>query len=484
MKNIFNISKKWFSKSKPKDFLNKSKSTKNRNIGERIKDFEIISENYSKQNIINQASRCLDCGTPWCHVKPYGCPLNNYIPEWNQLIKNDDWEKAFHILKKTSNMSEMTGLVCPAPCESSCTLALATNDPVKIKNIEYAIINNAWEKGWIQPNIPKIRTNKKIAVIGSGPCGLSAADLLNQNGHNISVYEKDDKIGGLLMYGIPNMKLDKSIVDRRVNLLRNEGIEFIVNADIGNNYDSQMILDNYDAILLAIGSTVPRDLNIKGRNLNNIHFAMDVLKNDTKNLLKISNNEKLSTNNKKVIIIGGGDTATDCLASGVRNNCSSLVCFNRSEKPPQNRSVENPWPEPEMIYKIDYGHEEVIHSFGKDPREYQILVKEFIGNFDNNVKFVKTVNIDKNLIEIPDTEKFWDCDIVIVSAGYIGTEKNLLNKLDIEQNKKNNVMTLFQYSTNNKKIFAAGDCRIGQSLVVNAIDEGRRVSHTIDKFLS
>ena len=211
---------------------------------------------------------------------------------------------------------------------------------------------------------------------------------------------------------------------------------------------------------------------------------MNILKNDTKNLLKISNNEQLSTNNKNVIIIGGGDTATDCLASGVRNNCKSLVCFNRSEKPPKNRSVENPWPEPEMIYKIDYGHEEVIHSFGKDPREYQILVKEFIGNFDNDVKFVKTVNIDKNLIEIPDTEKFWDCDIVIVSAGYIGTEKNLLNKLDIEQNKKNNVMTLFQYSTNNKKIFAAGDCRIGQSLVVNAIDEGRRVSHTIDKFLS
>ena len=483
MNNLFFISKKNFSTT-PKYFLNKSKPIKNRNIQERIKDFKSISENYSKSNIINQASRCLDCGTPWCHVKPHGCPLNNYIPEWNQLIKNNDWEKAYNILKKTSNMSEITGLVCPAPCESSCTLELSTNDPVKIRNIEYAIVTNAWESGWIQPNIPKIRTNKKIAIIGSGPCGLSAADLLNQKGHNITVYEKDDKIGGLLMYGIPNMKLDKNIVNRRVNLLKDEGINFVINTDIGNNYDTKTLLDNYDAILLAIGSTVPRDINIKGRNLNGIHFAMDILKNDTKKILDENYSDKFYTKNKKIIIIGGGDTATDCLASAIRNNCSSLVCFNRSEKPPQTRSIENPWPELQMIYKIDYGHEEAIHSFGKDPRKYQILVKEFIGNTDNNVKFVKTVNIDTNFKEIPNSEKYWDCDIIIISVGYIGTETNLLNKLNIQQNEKNNVMSLFKYSTTNKKIFAAGDCRLGQSLVVNAIDEGRRVSNTIHKFLS
>lgn len=482
MKNIFYLSIRRFSKNTEKQFLNMSNPIKNRNIKQRINDFESISENYTKDNIIDQAARCLDCGTPWCHVKPYGCPLNNYIPEWNQLIKKNDWKNAYKRLKKTSNMSEMTSLVCPAPCESSCTLKLSTNDPVKIRNIEYAIVTNAWENGWIKPNIPKIRTNKKIAIIGSGPCGLSAADLLNQKGHNITVYEKDDKIGGLLMYGIPNMKLDKKIVDRRVNLLKDEGIKFLVNKDV-SQINTTKLFKNYDAILLAIGSTVPRD--IKRSNYNGIYFAMDILKNDTKKILTGKGEDKYSTTGKNVLIIGGGDTATDCLASSVRNNCKSLICFNRSPKPPIIRNIDNPWPEPEIIYKVDYGHEEALVKFGKEVKRYQIMVDKFISDgINNNIQYVKTVNIDKNLNTIKNSEIYWKCDIVIISVGYNGTDKKLLNKLNLKQTKENNIETLYKYSTKNYKIFAAGDCRIGQSLVVNAIDEGRKVSHTIDNYLS
>ena len=485
MKNIYKIQKKFFSDIS-KNFLNKNNPIPHRSIKERITDYNPIYKNYSKEKIMTEASRCINCGTPWCHVKPHGCPLNNYIPEWNELIKENNWENAYHKLNETSNMSEFTGLVCPAPCEMSCTVALATDYPVTIRNIEYAIVDNAWETGLIKPVIPTHRTGKKIAIIGSGPTGLVAADLLNKKGHHITVFERDKHPGGLLMYGIPNMKLDKNIVKRRIKLLEDEGINFLVNTEVGKDNDINKLMDDYDAILVAIGSTQPSDISIKGRNLNGIHFAMDLLRNDTDIIMSDDDNKELCTKDKNVIIIGGGDTGTDCLASCVRNDSKSLVTFNRSSIPPKKRSRENPWPEFENIYKIDYGHEEAKFVYGKDPREYNILVKEFIGDSNNNVKYIKTVNIkniNDTIIEYPHTEKNWKSDMVFISIGYDGPENNLINKFNLETTSYKNIKVSNDYVTNNPKIFASGDCRMGQSLVVWAMREGRNVAEKIDEYV-
>ncbi len=463
---------------------------------ERINDWKEI--NFEKSNLSNnkkkeQAARCMDCGTPFCQTYT-GCPISNLIPEWNELVFSQQWKNAYERLHKTNNFPEFTGRVCPAPCESSCVLGL-TEKPVTIKSIEYSIIEKAWEEGWVQPRIPNIKKNKSIAIIGSGPTGLAAADQLNQLGYSVCVFEKDDKIGGLLVYGIPNMKLDKDKVERRVNLLKEEGIKFYSNVEIGKSLSINAIKDNFDAIILATGATVPRDMNIKGRELSGIHYAMEFLTSNQKRLfmtidgkLESNWNENISAKDKNVIIIGGGDTGTDCISTAIRNRCKSVNVFSRISKPPIERMESNPWPEWSNVFQMDYGHEEALEKFGEDPRIYNILTKEFKGDENGNLKSLITVNVKQSedgLIEVPNSEKEWPVDIVLLAMGFLNTEQELPNKFGLELDKYNNIKSEYgKYETNIEGIFAAGDCRRGQSLVVWAINEGRDVAEKCDNWLT
>lgn len=459
-----------------------------RDATKRLVDFKEIYTDRNEEHLATQGARCMDCGVPFCQSEE-GCPVYNLIPEWNDLVYNNRWKEALERLHKTNNFPEFTGRVCPAPCEGSCVLGI-NESPVAIKNIECAIIDKGFEEGWVVANPPSQRTGKKIAVVGSGPAGLAAAAQLNLSGHEVTVYERDDRIGGLLMYGIPNMKLEKDVVDRRVNLLKEEGVKFVVNANIGGTGETGIpvskLLEDSDAILLATGATTPRNLNIPNREGDGIHFAMNFLWRNTKSLLdsQLNNGEYLSAKGKKVIVIGGGDTGTDCIGTSLRHGCESLVNFEIMAKPPVDRADDNPWPLWPKIHRIDYGHEEAAKKFGQDPRVYSISGKEFVRDEDGKLLGINTVEVDKNFKEVPGTVKFWEADLILLSMGFLGPEHYISEALELELDGRSNYKAEYKkFQTSKAKVFAAGDCRRGQSLVVRAIDEGRLVAEEIDSYL-
>mmetsp|Transcript_2080 Transcript_2080/g.2635 ORF Transcript_2080/g.2635 Transcript_2080/m.2635 type:complete len:589 (+) Transcript_2080:236-2002(+) len=441
-----------------------------------------------------QAARCMDCGTPFCQTHS-GCPVHNLIPEWNNLVFAGRWNEAIERLHATNNFPEFTGRVCPAPCEGSCVAGLV-DGPVTIKNIEYAIVDRAWNEGLIVPRIPKERTGMCVAVVGSGPAGLAAADELNQMGHKVTVYERADRIGGLLMYGIPNMKLEKETVDRRVNLLNEEGIEFVTNADIGKNVDVNELRANYDALVLTVGATKPRDLPVPGRELKGVHFAMEFLTKNQKRLL-LTKEGKLESNwdktnwltaaGKDVIVIGGGDTGTDCIGTSMRHRCKSVTNFELMPQPPNERAPDNPWPQWPRVFGVDYGHAEVQAVFGKDPRVYSVMTKEFLGDEEGNLKALVTQNVeitDQGPKAVEGSEKEWPCDLCVLSMGFVSPEDYIMDDLGLDVDQRNNIHAVYgDFRTSVEGVFAGGDCRRGQSLVVWAINEGRGVAQACDEYL-
>ena len=459
-----------------------------REVDIRINDYdEIFSGTHNLDQLQEQGSRCMDCGVPFCQSST-GCPIDNLIPEWNDLVYNNEWQEALERLEKTNNFPEFTGRVCPAPCEGSCVLGL-NNPAVTIKNIELAIVDKGFEEGWIKPKLIESRTDKKVAVVGSGPAGLAAADELNQMGHSVMVYERSDRIGGLLMYGIPNMKLGKDVVDRRVDLLMQEGVEFKTNTDVGKDISTDELQNNFDAVVFTTGATKARDLPAENRNAKGIYPAMDYLTSNTKSLLDngIADESQLSAKGKNVIVIGGGDTGTDCIGTSLRQGAKSIINFELMSQPPEHRSDTNPWPEWPVIFRVDYGHEESNKVFGNDPRRYQLLTKAFLKDSNGDVKGIKTINVDfvdGKLTEIDGTEKTWDADLVLLSMGFLSPEHYLSDDANIELDERGNYQSKHgEFNTSRKGVFSAGDCRRGQSLVVWAINEGRGVANSVNSFL-
>ncbi|RDY08688.1 hypothetical protein CR513_07057, partial [Mucuna pruriens] len=464
----------------------------------RISDWkEVMKETKPGPLLKTQSARCMDCGTPFCHQENSGCPLGNKIPEFNELVYQNRWREALDRLLETNNFPEFTGRVCPAPCEGSCVLGIIEN-PVSIKSIECVIIDKAFEEGWMVPRPPARRTGKRVAIVGSGPSGLAAADQLNKMGHTVTVYERADRIGGLMMYGVPNMKADKvGIVQRRVNLMAEEGINFVVNANIGHDplYSLDRLREENDAIVLAVGATKPRDLPVPGRELSGIHFAMEFLHANTKSFLdsNLEDGNFISAKGKKVVVIGGGDTGTDCIGTSVRHGCSSIVNLELLPQPPQTRAPGNPWPQWPRIYRVDYGHQEVEAKFGKDPRSYEVLTKRFVGDENGVVKGLEVVRVrwgkDETgkfqFKEIEGSEEIIEADLVLLAMGFLGPEPTIAEKLGMERDNRSNFKAEYgRFSTSVRGIFAAGDCRRGQSLVVWAISEGRQAASQVDSYLT
>ncbi len=457
----------------------------------RLNDYNEIYTDPPREQLEKQGARCMDCGVPFCQSAT-GCPVDNLIPEWNDLVYSGRWKEALDRLHKTNNFPEFTGRVCPAPCEGACVLGI-TNPPVTIKNIENAIIDNGFANGWVTAHPPLERTGKKIAIVGSGPAGLAAADQLNRVGHTVTVYERADRIGGLLMYGIPNMKLDKGVVQRRLDLMKAEGVTFVTNADIGKSVDGKKLVAEYDAVLLATGATKPRDLPIPGRQLKGVHFAMEFLSKNTKSLLdsQLKDDKYISAKGKKVVVVGGGDTGTDCIATSLRHGCTQMVNFELLDQPPAERAIDNPWPQWPRIFRVDYGHEETAAKFGRDPREYCILSKEFIDDGAGNVKAIKTVRVAWEKVdgrmqmkEVAGSESIVEADLVLLAMGFLGPEQYVAEVLGVECDPRSNYKAEHgAFATSVPGVFAAGDCRRGQSLVVWAINEGRGAARAIDVYL-
>ncbi|MBD1389696.1 glutamate synthase subunit beta [Neiella sp. HB171785] len=466
----------------------------------RLIDWCEVHEHMLEDDIKQQASRCMDCGVPFCQSgnsrfapKVAGCPVNNLIPEWNDLIYNGRWKEAIQRLHKTNNFPEFTGRVCPAPCEGSCVLGINA-PPVTIKHHEYAIIERAFEEGWVVAEPPAARTGKKIAIVGSGPAGLAAAAQLNKAGHLVTVYERADRIGGLLMYGIPNMKLEKHIIDRRIDILKEEGITFVTNTEIGKDIPAKQLQDEFDAVVLATGATKPRDLPVEGRELNGVHFAMEFLGKNTKSLLdsQHKDGEFINAEGKNVVIIGGGDTGTDCVGTSLRHKCKHVVQLEIMPKPVDERAANNPWPEWPKTLLVDYGQSEAIAIQGDDPRHYQVMTKKIEGDENGNVKAVHTVDItwgtnDAGQFvpqEVAGSEKVLEADLVFLAMGFTGPEAEILEQLSVEQDGRSNAKAEYnKFNTNVEGVFACGDARRGQSLIVWAIDEGRRAAREVDAFL-
>ncbi|XP_061953656.1 glutamate synthase 1 [NADH], chloroplastic isoform X1 [Populus nigra] len=463
----------------------------------RMNDWKEVTEESKPGPLLKtQSARCMDCGTPFCHQENSGCPLGNKIPEFNELVHQNRWREALDRLLETNNFPEFTGRVCPAPCEGSCVLGII-DDPVSIKNIECSIIDKAFEEGWMVPRPPLKRTGRRVAIVGSGPSGLAAADQLNKMGHLVTVYERADRIGGLMMYGVPNMKTDKvDIVQRRVNLMSEEGINFVVNANVGIDplYSLDRLRDENNAIVLAVGATKPRDLPVPGRELSGVYFAMQFLHANTKSLLdsNLQDGNYISAMGKKVVVIGGGDTGTDCIGTSIRHGCSSIVNLELLPEPPRTRGPGNPWPQWPRVFRVDYGHQEAAAKFGKDPRSYEVLTKRFIGDENGNVKGLELVRVhwEKDATgkfqfkEVEGSEEVIEADLVLLAMGFLGPEPNVAEKLGLEQDNRSNFKAEYgRFSTNVEGIFAAGDCRRGQSLVVWAISEGRQAASQVDKYL-
>ncbi|MEE8495759.1 MAG: glutamate synthase subunit beta [Xanthomonadales bacterium] len=469
----------------------RKKSVPYRDAAERQQDFREIFTEPSEKNLKRQSARCMDCGVPFCQ-SDMGCPVDNLIPEWNDLAYQGRWREALDRLHETNNFPEFTGRTCPAPCEGACVLGI-NELPVTIKNIENAIIDRGFAEGWVRHERPSVRSGKTVAVIGSGPCGLAAADQLNRAGHEVTVFERADRIGGLLMYGIPNMKLDKGIVDRRVDLMRQAGIEFVSNADVGKNVDATQLATDHDAVLLATGSTRPRDLSIPGRELRGIHFAMDFLSANTKSLLNsnLEDGNYIDAKDKNVVVIGGGDTGADCIGTALRHGCRSVINLELLEQPPYDRASDNPWPLWPVILRTDYAHEEAIRQFGADPRSYSIVTKEFLAADAGQVSALRACRVDwqktngkVQMVEIPNTEQQWEADLVLLAMGFLGPESYVGEALGVALDNHSNYQARHgEYATTIPGVYAAGDCRRGQSLVVWAIHEGRGAAQCINEYL-
>jgi glutamate synthase (NADPH/NADH) small chain len=485
---------------KPTGFLEYTRELPvDRHPAERIHDWNEFHEHFTDAELQQQGARCMDCGVPFCHTGKLisgaasGCPINNLIPEWNDLVYRGQWKEALHRLHSTNNFPEFTGRVCPAPCEGSCVLGIS-QPPVTIKNIEVSIIERGFEEGWVVAEPPRKRTGKKVAVVGSGPAGLACAAQLNRAGHLVTVFERADRIGGLLMYGIPNMKLEKQVVQRRLDLMAAEGVKFITRTEVGKNYPTEKLLNEFDAVVLTGGATHARNLEVEGRNLKGVHYAMEFLHANTKSLMDshLADGHYISAKDKDVIVIGGGDTGTDCVGTSMRHGCRSLVQFEILPKPPLERAANNPWPEWPKIYRVDYGQEEAAAVFGHDPRVYSILTKRIVGDDDGNVKEIHTVDIEWGkgtdgrfgMQEVAGTERVWPAQLVLLAMGFLGPEKDgMLAQLGVELDARGNVRIDDNCMTSRAGVFAAGDMSRGQSLVVWAIHDGRAAARGVDLYL-
>lgn len=483
---------------KPTGFLEYDRETaKAQEPRKRIRHFDEFHEHLPLEKQRLQGARCMDCGVPFCQSgmtlmgMTSGCPLHNLVPEWNELVYMGNWQEAYNRLHKTNNFPEFTSRVCPALCEKACTCSLH-GEAVSTKENEYAIIENAYRKGYAAAKPPKVRTGKKVAVVGSGPSGLAVADQLNRRGHLVTVFERSDRIGGLLMYGIPNMKLEKQIIDRKVKIMEEEGIIFVTGADVGKNKKAEELLQEFDRVVLACGSSNPRDLSAPGRDAKGIYFAVDFLTRNTKSLLAgdFADKQYVEVKGKNVVIVGGGDTGNDCVGTCIRHGCKSVTQIEMMPKAPDERAEDNPWPEWPKVCKTDYGQEEAIAVFGKDPRIYETTVKEFMKDKEGNLTAIKTVKVGFRkdvksgrmvMEEIAGSEKELPCEVLIIAAGFLGSEKYVTDAFAVEVDGRSNVKTeKDKFLTSAERIFTAGDMHTGQSLVVKAIRQGRECAREVD----
>ncbi|MFP4644349.1 MAG: glutamate synthase subunit beta [Spirochaetales bacterium] len=482
---------------KPTGFIEiQRKGVTDRDPASRLKDFKEFHLHMDEATRQEQGARCMDCGVPFCQ-SDYGCPVDNLIPEWNDLVYHGRWEEAWKRLMKTNNFPEYTGRVCPAPCEHACVLGI-NEPPVTIKDNEAHIIDRAYDNGLMQPRIPTVRTGKRVVVVGSGPSGLSAADQLNQAGHHVTVLERADRIGGLLMYGIPNMKLDKEeVVERRNRLMAEEGVEFRTGVNVGVDVTAEELAQQYDAVLLCTGATKPRDLPVPGRELRGVHFAMEFLTASQKRLFGVPGYSEQNADipyaeGKHVIVIGGGDTGTDCTGTALRQGAKSVTAFEIMPKPPSERTPDMPWPTFARIYKQDYAQQEAQEKFGSDPRQFSIMTKEFVDRGDGAIGAVRTVRVKwekepgerPKPVEVPGSEEEWPADLVTLAMGFLGPEDYVPDELGLSRDARSNIAAAFEdHRTSMPGVYAAGDARRGQSLVVWAIKEGRMAAREVDRDL-